>query len=83
MPAIVYKDGRDHVLRRAEQSLRAGGASIPVTIRDASGLVVPGATVKVINQGNNNTTKTKTGRGARVFGFSLRRGFYSEEGYTR
>src|SRR5690242_17831702 len=62
-------------------------ASIVGTIRDSSGSVVPGVTVKVINQGTNNTTNLQTDEAGEYSATNLTPGAYTVEaektGFTR
>ena len=62
-------------------------ASIVGTIRDSTGSVVPGVTVKVINQGTNNTTNLQTDEAGEYSATNLTPGAYTVEaektGFTR
>ena len=62
-------------------------ASIVGTIRDSTGSVVPGVTVKVINQGTNNTTNLQTDQAGEYSATNLTPGAYTVEaektGFTR
>jgi hypothetical protein len=54
-------------------------ASIVGTIRDSSGSVVPGVTVKVVNQGTTNTTSLQTDQAGEYSATNLTPGAYTIE----